>query len=340
MDGLKVEPAEELKKLAAATLGPGLSWARLAGDGSTKSFWRVFRGARSWVAVDGSGLEAERKPENRAFWLIGRHLAAQGLPVAAIVAARPEEGFFLIEDLGDELLAAAARRMSRLKRREVYERVLALLLDLQIKGGEGFDPAWCAQSSFYDEEVILKYEARYFMTAFIQGVAARPETFDDLAQEFIALARSAAAGGWVGFLHRDFQSRNIILQGHKIRIIDYQAARLGPLGYDLASLLIDPYVGLSPREQEWLLSRYVDMAAKRGLVKEAAFRRQYAHLALCRNLQVLGAFGYLSQVKGRPGFAEYIPAALSQLKWWISRPEFDDYPGLRRLAWDIKPGAK
>ena len=86
------------------------------------------------------------------------------------------------------------------------------------------------------------------------------------------------------------------------------------MGYDVASLLIDPYVDLSPAWQAELLDYYLDRLATRLEVDAEAFREQYDHLALCRNLQILGAYGYLTKVKGKDQFARYIPPAVSGLR--------------------------
>jgi hypothetical protein len=100
----------------------------------------------------------------------------------------------------------------------------------------------------------------------------------------------------------------------RLRVIDFQGARLGPLGYDVAALLIDPYVGLAPELQAELLDYYLQELQKRVAVDEAAFRRQYPYLALSRNLQILGAFAFLTKVKKKSYFARYIPAAVASLK--------------------------
>ncbi len=87
------------------------------------------------------------------------------------------------------------------------------------------------------------------------------------------------------------------------------------MGYDVAALLIDPYVNLSPAWQEELLAWYLDRLQESlpGVDREA-FTEQYRHLALCRNLQILGAFGFLTRVKEKPNFARYIPAAVAGLR--------------------------
>ena len=51
-------------------------------------------------------------------------------------------------------------------------------------------------------------------------------------------------------VHRDFQSQNIIIRNGHAYLIDFQGMRPGLSEYDLASLLFDPYVGLSEGEEE------------------------------------------------------------------------------------------
>ncbi len=111
------------------------------------------------------------------------------------------------------------------------------------------------------------------------------------------------------------------------------------MGYDVASLLIDPYVNLSPAWQAELLDYYLELLAARLEVDAAAFREQYDHLALCRNLQILGAYGYLTKVKGKDQFARYIPTAVSGLRRRLeARP--GAFPGLERWWRAWQPGSR
>jgi N-acetylmuramate 1-kinase len=159
---------------------------------------------------------------------------------------------------------------------------------------------------------------------------------EDLAPDFERLLTGALPPGTNYFLHRDFQSRNLFITSGRLRVIDFQGGRLGPLGYDVASLLIDPYVNLSPAWQAELLDYYLDRLKTQLQVDEAAFREQYDHLALCRNLQVLGAYGYLTKVKGKEQFARHIPTAVRSLQRRLqARP--GTFPRLEELL-DHLPG--
>jgi aminoglycoside/choline kinase family phosphotransferase len=197
---------------------------------------------------------------------------------------------------------------------------------------KGFDPAWCFDTPQMDGAFLWEREAGYFVQAFLNKYKGLKVQVEDLEPDFERLVAGALPAGLPFFLHRDYQSRNLFLKNGQLRVIDFQGARLGPVGYDLAALLIDPYVKLNRAQQGELLSHYLDLLRERISVNEAAFREQYYHLALSRNLQILGAFGFLTKVKGKTAFAQYIPAALASLQERLAeRPE--EFP---RLAQAVK----
>jgi N-acetylmuramate 1-kinase len=153
----------------------------------------------------------------------------------------------------------------------------------------------------------------------------------ELAPDFEHLLNEVRPEEAPFFLHRDFQSKNLFIQGTEIRVLDFQGGRRGPLGYDLAALLIDPYVDLSPAWQEELLGFYLGLLPQYMAFDHRDFRERYENLALCRNLQILGAFGFLTRVKMKPQFARYIPRALAGLRRrLLARPRV--FPRLMALV--------
>ena len=64
-------------------------------------------------------------------------------------------------------------------------------------------------------------------------------------------------------VHRDFQSQNILIHRGHARLIDFQGLRAGLAGYDLASLVYDPYVTLTAAEREELVHLYLEGARPR-----------------------------------------------------------------------------
>jgi len=162
----------------------------------------------------------------------------------------------------------------------------------------------------------------------------------ELDAEFHALAETVAAQPQV-LIHRDFQSQNIHLQNDRIRLVDFQGMRLGPLTYDLVSLLLDPYVALHAGYRAELLERFASAAGPAGSVSVADIRAMAQAAGLQRIMQALGAFGFLGHVKGKRSFLDHIPAGLAVLREILSegdgKPEVannwlpDSMPVLERL---------
>lgn len=285
----------------------------LAGDGSDRRFYRV-AGDCSCVAVFPSRAQPKAMAEARACYTIACHLADLGVPVPKVLGHDRQNRIILFEDVGDvhlHSLAVARRGFSEVQ--PFYLQAIDGLLKLQVDGVKGFDKRCCWDTVSYDMDLMLQRESGYFLQAFCKEYLGKMVDEHGLNQEFVQLARRAARERPDFLLHRDFQSRNLMVHEGQVRIIDFQGARLGPLAYDLASLLIDPYVSLSNDEQKLLFDYYLEQAAR--LIKDFdpdLFRRGYLYLTLQRNLQILGAFAFLSQQKGKSFFEQYIlPAALS-----------------------------
>lgn len=293
-----------------------LCWTleNLHGDGSMRTYWRVRTGqpSVSFVLMANPPLEDPLARENEAFFHIGRHLRGKGLPLPRIYARDPEAGLFLLEDMGSLSLEEAVGE-GIMEPTTLYEQVLEQLLNLQVRGAEGFDPQWCHQTTHYDQTVMLQYESGYFQRAFVEGYLGWKGPFPGLERAFYWLARRAAMAEPCFFLHRDFQSRNLMVQGERIGILDWQGGRLGPLGYDLASLLMDPYTALCPETCKSLYAFYRTLVQEWNPLWAETLDETYPFLALQRNLQILGAFSFLSRVRNKPRFETYIPTALNSL---------------------------
>jgi aminoglycoside/choline kinase family phosphotransferase len=181
--------------------------------------------------------------------------------------------------------------------------------------------------------LILERETGYFLDAFIRGYLGKKVDTENLASEFLILADTALADSEMVLMHRDFQSRNIMIKTGWPRLIDFQGARLGPPGYDLASLLYDPYADLESGQRNALCEYYVErrLAAQEDF-DEKRLLKGLPYLAACRLLQALGAFGFLTKVRGKLRFEQHIPAALRILRELLESREFDFAPALRVLV--------
>jgi len=315
-----------------------LALERVAADGSIRVFFRLrfTDGRRAILIAPGEASLAAQK-EARAAWLIGRHLAAHAAPTPRMYAFDDDSLTLLCEDLGDIQLFTAARALNqndpsdRDKLLGLYRQTLTALIAMQLQAATGFDPNWCCDTPVYDRNLMIERESGYFLRAFWRDLLGQEEP-QALAAEFHQLAVMAAEAPAHFFLHRDFQSRNIMIHEGRPRFIDYQGGRLGPLGYDLASLLIDPYVGLDQAMQQELFHFYLTELRRRRPLDEEVFRRHFLALAMQRNLQILGAFAFLSQRRGKVFFAAYLRPALTSLNHLLADSLFTFLPTLKSCA--------
>lgn len=246
-----------------------------------------------------------------------------------------------MEDLGDLDLQLAVHNESDQKVILTwYRTIIDTLVEFSIGGAVEFDPAWTYQTRSYDKALILEKECRYFVEAFLKGYLGRQDSFEAYKSEFNHLADKALEGPATGLMHRDLQSRNIMRKKDQFYLIDFQGARVGPLQYDLASLLIDPYVDLAPTLQSRLLDYGCDKVRQRTGMAGDKFRKCFRYCKLARNLQILGAFGYLTRVMQKDQFDRYIPTALKSLSTQLSGNVGEEFPGLRGLAQEISSDPK
>ena len=315
----------------AGACSASLVWEPLAGDGSDRKFIRVRSDHRTAMVVIGP-----EQAENRSYELIGRHLWLKGLGGPEILAVNRPFGLFLVEDLGALSLQSFMTAAGPSDRDAMYDRVIELLAELHRRGREGFDPDWCYQTGYYDRSLVLERETGYFMSAFVSGFAGLPGASGALTREFEALADAALKNAGTVLMHRDFQSRNIMVQDGRPRLLDFQGARLGPPGYDLASFLYDPYMASNQALRTGMLDDYIRRRAGEADFDEQAFRRTYPFLSVCRLLQALGAYGHLTRVKGRHYFEQYIPVAAGRLDRLLSGAGFARWPELRRLTGTVR----
>lgn len=310
-----------------------IRWDTLAGDGSDRRWYRMWGEGFSVVMVD-HGIRVGALPgEADAFVNIGRHLYRRGLPVPRIIREDSVAGLVFLEDLGDHHLQTWVASLS--SPNEVfalYRQIIDLLIQVWVKGGDGFDPAWTWQTARYDRGVIVEKECRYFIEAFVQRYCGRAVAFERIKTESHRLADGILTAKAGGFMHRDFQSRNILITSGQPRIIDFQGGRLGPVQYDLASLLIDPYVALSTEMREALLSHFIDRYRDLTGEPREAIEAVYHLCALARNLQILGAFGFLVKEKNKAYFADYIPNALEGLRINLANVKTHAFPELQGIA--------
>ncbi len=305
-------------------------------DGSPRRFLRLTAGGRSLVALANPGNPAE----NRAWHYFARHLAGCGLPVARVLAADLERGRFLMEDLGRRSLQEAVREAGGDEDRlaAFYRPVLEMLARLQADGAQGLDTSVCFDGAELTPEFLLQREAGYFLKEFVTGACGQDPArlTADFWLEMKEICRLAGRAGPRGLVHRDFQSRNIIMEEGRLGLVDFQGARLGPAQYDLASLLHDPYVQLPFELRHRLREEYQQIRAGLGGWDPERFLAGWPYVSASRIMQALGAYAFLCRRRGRGHFAPYVSPALESLQHLVRQEAFAPFRLFRNLVLSLE----
>jgi len=290
--------------------------AAIEKGGSGRKFWRMHVGGQSLILVRYN----EDRPENKHYVAIGSFLATVGVRVPVTHFHDEAEGLIVMEDAGDNDLWSH-RLDPWPQRRALYQRTLdqALILHTQAHRAPDAQSLKFLQPVF--DAALYQWEQEYFFEHCLGRHFGLSEAQIEAEGD---RARLAGIAGHLAkqprvLVHRDFQSQNIIVRDGEVCLIDFQGLRPGLAQYDLASLLLDPYVTLSEAEREELLSHYLSGLHGPGRAEAPGWRTLYDLCAMQRLMQALGAYGKLGHADGRAAFLDHIPAALVSLREVMER---------------------
>ena len=296
----------------------------VAGDASSRRYFRFAHGSMSYVLA-----EAPPSSENNeAFVRVRALLAGAGVRVPDLLGVDYQRGYLLLEDLGDRLLLPALTPEAAAG---CYHRAFDLLLHLNAAGLEG------SGLGAYDC-TLLEEELSRFPEWFAEGLLGcrLDKTESDLMESLNQKLIASALEQPTVLVHRDFHSRNLmLLSGDELALIDFQDAVIGPVTYDLVSLLRACYIQWSPAQVEaWALAYRERLLARGQLsgVSEETFLRWFDWMGLQRHLKVLGTFARLSLRDGKAGYLADLPLVMDYVLQILDRyaPEVDVFATFAR----------
>ena len=293
-----------LRKTGAA---PGTRVVPLTGDASDRRYFRVIPpdAPSVVVAVHSTAIEYDRLP----FVNVADLMRQMPVPIPALLAHDDALGVIVQEDLGDVTLQAHLGAATPADHAALYREAVSLIAVLQRRGAALASPRYVPYGIAFDVEKLtweLDFFVRHFMEAY-RGVTLEPDEREAIRAACGPIINELASEPRV-LCHRDFHSRNLMLHGGRLYIIDFQDARMGPDTYDLVSLLRDSYVDLSEQAVDELLAYFLALRSDRDA--ERAFRCRFDVMALQRNLKALGTFGYQTTARRNPVYIQYIPRTL------------------------------
>lgn len=316
--------AAALARVYPGGVPSGATIVKLRGDASTRAYFRLHApgGTPASLVVMHLPADALTKsdegtsgdhPAELPFLDVGRLLASRGVPVPRVLAEDLPHRILVLEDLGDETFYERVVARGEAAWPALYGQAVDLLADLH---GALAPPADSIAYRRAFDEALLRWELDHFREWGIEAVTGPLASADRAALDghFDRLARTLA-GLPQGFVHRDYQSRNLMWaarpEGDALVVIDFQDALVGPRCYDLVALLCDSYVDIPEELQDAMIARY---AGRIGLHGDAAreFEGEVWLQAVQRKLKDAGRFVFIDRVRGNPSFLESFPRSLSR----------------------------
>jgi len=284
-------------RMKSASLQP------MKGDASMRRYFRISAMDQSYVVMDAPPSQENCYP----FVEISAALRKMGLHTPEILHADLFQGFLLLTDFGDTtyLKALTAENADQL-----YRAALKALSVLQgCRSVEGYIvPPFTAD--------FMWQEWAWYKEWMLNGLLglSLPLAEKDLDACYGQLVESAVNQPQV-FMHRDFHSANLMaLPDGNVGILDFQDAFIGPVTYDLVSLLRDCYIDWpQERVRAWALF-YLQTLQKNSVfnqVTEQEFLRWFDFMGMQRHLKALLTFARKHVRDHQSHYLKYIPRTLN-----------------------------
>jgi len=266
----------------------------LSGDASFRKYYRVDKDAISYVVMD-----CPPDKENLdAFIKISDKLQKAKINVPKLFECNEDDGFLVISDLGDNLYS------KKLDKETVYclytdalETIVKMQINTDLSGLDNFD-------NLYDEE--NKLFTDWFLQHH-QKTDLDDSLRSDLSNEFDKI-NSIIKDIPKTFVHRDFHSRNLLVTDtNNPGVIDYQDAVLGPVTYDLVSLLKDCYITWDDGLVEDMLESFFTRIKSDSINSISDFRYWFDITGLQRHIKAIGIFSRLNYRDNKDGYLKDIP---------------------------------
>ncbi len=321
-------PELDMSKLAAlvrrATRGDSnLAVEPMPGGASTRKYFRVRSGDRAMVAMfvpEGGKPEEIGKhhvEERWPFLEVRELLESRGIDVPRVYGEDTPAGWLLLEDLGDDTLANYLLREPEQKR-AIYTRAVTDLARAQ----RALDPLpveSIVRTRAFDED-LLRWEIDHFREWGLEARGHVLTTEDRNTFDAIAARLATRIAGWPkGFVHRDYQSRNLMVrEGGALAWIDFQDALLGPRIYDMVALLNDSYQTFDRAFVEERLSEYAESTGMSQAEKDA-LGVEFDLMTVQRKLKDAGRFVFIDRVKGNSAFLKFVVPTVAKVASSLAR---------------------
>lgn len=278
-------------------------------DASFRRYFRLQGGLQTLIVMDAPPAQEDCRP----FLHVTGLLEQGGLRVPAIRAHNLDQGFLLMSDLGEQTYYQAIQAgMDDARLQKLYRSAIGALVRMQQAPAAGL-PVYDGARLAAELGVFSEWYAQRHCNVQLSDAehAVLHSAFALLVDDNLKQANV--------LVHRDFHSPNLMMPASVAEdashasppgIIDYQDALVGPLTYDVASLVMDARTTWEePQQLDWAI-RYWEAAKAAGIPVPqdfADFHRAYEWMSLQRNLRILGVFARLSYRDQKHHYLDHMP---------------------------------
>jgi aminoglycoside/choline kinase family phosphotransferase len=304
----------------------------LTPDASTRNYFRIpWTTGKAVAAVYPEPFD----PDVHPYLDVTRLFLDSGIPVPAIYAVDGQIGVIVQEDLGDRQLFRVYEDAPKDECEEYKERAVNLIAQIQKATAAAYERQSIASRLAFDEPK-LSWELDFFVEHFFGSLRSEKLRHAEAAELKAELNDICAelAGRPRVLCHRDFHAANLMVDdSDRLRVVDHQDARMGPVTYDLVSFLLDRRPE-PPSLAELRAYRLFLLEERRLLGLEALdpdeVAQEFRLMTIQRGLKATGTFSYQTAVCNRGHVYEpFIQPTLSivlQAAQWLDR-----FPTLRRM---------
>jgi aminoglycoside/choline kinase family phosphotransferase len=317
-----VDREEEIRIWVNTYLKGEFQWEPASADASFRRYFRVFKGNQSYILMDAPPKKESIQP----FLEVANRLKDAQVNVPKIYVFDIELGVILMHDFGPTTYLGAISKDNATKLYgDAANALICIQKNIDTKKMQHYDKnKMYEEMNLFVDWYLIKYK----------NIALSKTDISIIDQSFKLIAKKVSLQPQV-FVHRDFHSRNLMfLTDPKINpgILDFQDALIGPITYDLVSLLKDAYVEW---DEEFIIDqsvRYWDKAKKENLPIQGDFSKFYEDFELMgvqRHLKVLGIFSRLSIRDKKNQYLDDIPLVEKYL--WNTIVRYKELFPLRNL---------
>jgi aminoglycoside/choline kinase family phosphotransferase len=312
----------EIQSFLGSLMGAGkFEIHPLAGDASARRYFRVIAHDESWVLMLWDPfIDDGRYP----FLSVRAHFEKHGVAVPKVIGMRPEKGLVLLEDLGDLTLERKFwENQNQASAMPYYRQTIDELLKMHYDASFDRSSPCVAFTVEFDTAKLL-WEMNYGREHLLEGLCqVRLSEVEKKELQTVFTTICETLHREPKFIaHRDFHSRNVMLKHGRVRVIDFQDARMGSIQYDLVSLLRDSYVDLNDDSIQELLSYYLAGRDERSRLNPGILpsisRDQFNHVFEVQTVQrcfkACGSFASFKMLRNDTRYLKYLAPTLKTVR--------------------------